>query len=167
MFINYQTVGLKSGLFSLCVCFLSCWRSNTRFVIRLFFLMKKYFFLTFSYFKYFADQKFSCAVYFTGNNAIKTTTLPRSTNHSAPLQFTKAHHDVIMMSSWGRLTDGLFQNDLPAVRSDQLCNFQTDLLNFAEINADVTLEESQVVLYVYEERKQNGGLYFGKWSAAM
>lgn len=67
-----------------------------------------------------------------------------------------------MMSSWCHLTDGLFQNYLPAVRSDQLCNFQTDLLNFAEINADVTLEESQVVLYVYEERKQNGGLYFGK-----
>lgn len=163
MFINYQTVGLKSGLFSLCVCFLSCWRSNTRFVIRLFFLMKKYFFLTFSYFKYFADQKFSCAVYLQEIMPLKPQRCPGA-------QIIQLHYSLlklIMMTSWCRLTDGLFQNDLPAVRSDQLCNFQTDLLNFAEINADVTLEESQVVLYVYEERKQNGGLYFGKWSAAM
>ena len=64
-----------------------------------FFSCRNIFFLTFSYFKYFADQKFSCEVYLTGNNDIKTTTLPRSTNHSAPLQFSKAHHGVIMMSS--------------------------------------------------------------------
>lgn len=166
MFINYQTVGLKSGLFSLCVCFLSCWRSNTRFVIRLFFLMKKYFFLTFSYFKYFADQKFSCAVYLQEIMPLKPQRCPGA-------QIIQLHYSLlklIMMSSWchhevawptvySRMTFLLWDK--------KLCNFQTDLLNFAEMNADVTLEESQVVLYVYEERKQNGGLYFGKWSAAM
>lgn len=96
MFINYQTVGLKSGLFSLCVCFLSCWRSNTRFVIRLFFLMKKYFFLTFSYFKYFADQKFSCAVYLQEIMPLKPQRCPGA-------QIIQLHYSLlklIMMSSW-------------------------------------------------------------------